>query len=515
MTSPIIPASGPINQRGFTLTEVLVATMILMIMSTVMLGALFHRHPTVRTRRTGKEHQRRGDDCFCQFAAGFCGTGAPADGGEFLAEITDAHNCIMGMTIRDPASSNRDKTSFIEWYVEDFTLYRRVRSGLGNSRILNNQPISSNVLHFSIYAATEADALPDDRTWWTLLQDSTSVTENATATRPTRLDPILHDENDGIRGYPYAVRMNLIVAGGKRVTRSFQGGNRPDVAQFSGQGRLNSDLRANDFDEIRATGAGSFAAGPGSVAVIGDGNNQEVVGYHALRSGNLVLNGESQPMPKIAVAFNPNQSSRALFSETEQELWQHGPLGIGPATGNEVDDNDNGKLTGGRGLFRSQRRDHDRNTIMLWHPVQHEQGAFKMNPSLSASQTPTAHRPQLLALDLDGTTVDDNCRIPTAHKETIAAFTAAGVHVCLVTGRPLLTTQTVHQELNLTTPVVSFNGAWVGSADGTPIASKPLSAENVRLALDAISPLLGDDAAVGVYPDAQRWLLSALTPSTR
>jgi Cof subfamily protein (haloacid dehalogenase superfamily) len=123
--------------------------------------------------------------------------------------------------------------------------------------------------------------------------------------------------------------------------------------------------------------------------------------------------------------------------------------------------------------------------------------------------------PQLVALDLDGTTVDAACVIPAAHRATVNDLHQRGVQVALVTGRPLITTRTVHQELRLTTPVVSFNGAWVGQIDGTELASAPLSRQQVRTALAALRPLLGNDSAVGIYPDAERWLISVWTEQTK
>ena len=111
--------------------------------------------------------------------------------------------------------------------------------------------------------------------------------------------------------------------------------------------------------------------------------------------------------------------------------------------------------------------------------------------------------------------VDAACTIPPAHRATVQNLHQRGVQVALVTGRPLITTRTVHQELGLTTPVVSFNGAWVGQADGTELASAPLTRQQVRTALDALQPLLGPDTAVGIYPDAEQWLISQWTDITK
>ena len=122
--------------------------------------------------------------------------------------------------------------------------------------------------------------------------------------------------------------------------------------------------------------------------------------------------------------------------------------------------------------------------------------------------------PALVALDLDGTTVDSASTVPEAHRQTIRDLQMQGIAVALVTGRPLLTTRTVHTELGLDTPVVSFNGAWVGYVDGTELASAPLNAQQVQTALQSIAPLLGDDAAVGIYPDSERWLLNRFTHMT-
>jgi Cof subfamily protein (haloacid dehalogenase superfamily) len=77
---------------------------------------------------------------------------------------------------------------------------------------------------------------------------------------------------------------------------------------------------------------------------------------------------------------------------------------------------------------------------------------------------------RLLALDLDGTTVDSG-QLPTQRvREAIAAATAAGVHVIVATGRPFVSARRYAAALDLCTPVICFQGALVkecGAAERT------------------------------------------------
>jgi Cof subfamily protein (haloacid dehalogenase superfamily) len=86
---------------------------------------------------------------------------------------------------------------------------------------------------------------------------------------------------------------------------------------------------------------------------------------------------------------------------------------------------------------------------------------------------------RLLALDLDGTTVDDG-QLPTPRvRRAIAAATTAGVHVIVATGRPYVSARRYGAALDLCTPLICFQGALVKECGG---AERTLFAEAVPAA---------------------------------
>jgi prepilin-type N-terminal cleavage/methylation domain-containing protein len=371
------PKQGlPLHRSGFTLTEILVATMILAIMSTVMLSALF---TATRVYESGERAKNTSDEAMIVMATlqrDFSKQVPPADGGEFIAEKIDNHNCRVAWTIRDAESNRRQKTSLVEWHLDsNYILRRRTFDDVDHFRAFqrntpnnpsNNrsprsqQDISANILHFGVWVADRSDALPDDHTWWTMRQTSNADARSLLVPPINYYDPennngassedfIEFEAGDALRRFPYALRITLLVAGGKRV----QAGSE---VRFSGEGRLTAPLRPMEYREVRASGAGQFRAGPGSLALIGSGNAAELVGYHELSGQRLVLNSHLSNS-QMAKPYVPGDSTCQDFAATDhQKWWQDGPLGI---TQNA---NTPPELTGGRGVFRSPIGDHDRNT---------------------------------------------------------------------------------------------------------------------------------------------------------
>ncbi|MCX7668725.1 MAG: Cof-type HAD-IIB family hydrolase [Anaerolineae bacterium] len=83
---------------------------------------------------------------------------------------------------------------------------------------------------------------------------------------------------------------------------------------------------------------------------------------------------------------------------------------------------------------------------------------------------------RLLALDLDGTTVN-NGQLPTPRvRAAVAAATAAGVHVIVATGRPYVSARRYGEALDLCTPLICFQGALIKECGG---AARTLFAEAV------------------------------------
>lgn len=68
---------------------------------------------------------------------------------------------------------------------------------------------------------------------------------------------------------------------------------------------------------------------------------------------------------------------------------------------------------------------------------------------------------KLIAIDLDGTTLNQDSLITTKTEQTLKKAIAAGHYVSIATGRPFRMSYQFYQQLELTTPMVNFNGALV------------------------------------------------------
>ena len=120
----------------------------------------------------------------------------------------------------------------------------------------------------------------------------------------------------------------------------------------------------------------------------------------------------------------------------------------------------------------------------------------------------------LAALDLDGTLLSYDSTLPVGHAHAVRELQQMGVEVAIVTGRMVLTAQWVWDELRLTSPLVAFNGGWVGRPDRPdlpPMAAATLCEQDVRAIIDE---LRGFPGATCGYPDARTWLMDCEIPAT-
>jgi Cof subfamily protein (haloacid dehalogenase superfamily) len=85
-----------------------------------------------------------------------------------------------------------------------------------------------------------------------------------------------------------------------------------------------------------------------------------------------------------------------------------------------------------------------------------------------------------ILIDLDGTLLDAGARLTSRSVAAVRALDRAGLTVLLCTGRSLAGTRRIHRELGLTTPMVAFNGAWIGPAEGPPVVRTPIPDDHVR-----------------------------------
>jgi 5-amino-6-(5-phospho-D-ribitylamino)uracil phosphatase len=67
----------------------------------------------------------------------------------------------------------------------------------------------------------------------------------------------------------------------------------------------------------------------------------------------------------------------------------------------------------------------------------------------------------LIALDLDGTLLTDDKTISSNTKKVIKTAREQGHHVMIATGRPFRSSEMYYRELELDTPIVNFNGAFI------------------------------------------------------
>lgn len=67
---------------------------------------------------------------------------------------------------------------------------------------------------------------------------------------------------------------------------------------------------------------------------------------------------------------------------------------------------------------------------------------------------------KLIAIDLDGTTLNDQSEITEQTKNVLMDLRRQGHIVSIVTGRPYRNSYYYYQDLQLDTPIVNFNGAW-------------------------------------------------------
>lgn len=67
---------------------------------------------------------------------------------------------------------------------------------------------------------------------------------------------------------------------------------------------------------------------------------------------------------------------------------------------------------------------------------------------------------KLIAIDLDGTTLNDTQKITPETQHTLNQLRKEGHIVSIVTGRPYRNSYYYYQQLKMNTPIVNFNGAW-------------------------------------------------------
>lgn len=103
---------------------------------------------------------------------------------------------------------------------------------------------------------------------------------------------------------------------------------------------------------------------------------------------------------------------------------------------------------------------------------------------------------KMIAMDLDGTLLDQEKNIAPEDAEAVREAAAAGYYVTLATGRMYRSALPYAQELGLTHPLVVYNGAFVKD----PLSGDVLG--NWPLPLETAQPLLDDCLKRGIYIQA-------------
>lgn len=109
----------------------------------------------------------------------------------------------------------------------------------------------------------------------------------------------------------------------------------------------------------------------------------------------------------------------------------------------------------------------------------------------------------LIVLDLDGTLLTDTQKISPYTKDILYKAEEAGHKVMIATGRPFRASEVYYHELNLTTPIVNFNGALVHHPKNqlwTPMHS-PIAMRVVHDVVDSVHKFQYENLIAEVMDD--------------
>lgn len=100
-------------------------------------------------------------------------------------------------------------------------------------------------------------------------------------------------------------------------------------------------------------------------------------------------------------------------------------------------------------------------------------------------------KPYLICLDLDGTLLNDNKEI-SDYTKSFNFLTKQGHYLMIATGRPYRASQIYYHELNMNTPIVNFNGAYVHhpKADDFETKHEVLDVDIARSMIEALQKLM-------------------------
>jgi len=109
---------------------------------------------------------------------------------------------------------------------------------------------------------------------------------------------------------------------------------------------------------------------------------------------------------------------------------------------------------------------------------------------------------RLIALDIDGTLLDSRFQVPQANRDAIAAATARGIEVALVTGRRYDFALPVAKQIDAPLTMIVSNGALIRTSDGRTHLRHVLPRETAKQVLDKTREWR--DAAAVIFDRAGR-----------
>ena len=117
-----------------------------------------------------------------------------------------------------------------------------------------------------------------------------------------------------------------------------------------------------------------------------------------------------------------------------------------------------------------------------------------------------SHPVKLVACDMDGTLLTSEFRLTPETRHAVKILTDRGIHFVLVSGRMVAGLLPFHEELNLKTPVIGYNGAMIWDVErGEPIEHTPISHEIAR---EIIEFARDEDLHVQYFWDDKFWVTS-------
>jgi 5-amino-6-(5-phospho-D-ribitylamino)uracil phosphatase len=114
---------------------------------------------------------------------------------------------------------------------------------------------------------------------------------------------------------------------------------------------------------------------------------------------------------------------------------------------------------------------------------------------------------KLLALDLDGTTLDSQGDVPEANRTAIRAAEDKGVLVTIATGRRFRDALPVGLDLELNAPLITHNGALLKYAHSEETVACSLLSTETSLEIVRVGKRYGGDALVSTDPHGRGTLL--------